>query len=314
MTLLFAKSNFSVTAPGYNDNVEQSIYIEPLEDATQEGSFHTTSVFSMEKVSLYQQYLGTFLKTVTVEPMGDYYDQIEIDDLWVMGVLMKDDSIQTSLIVGIEEAGLEVSYESYPTVYMVYNTLTPDTLEIGDSILSVNGNSDIDVALDEAVCGEAANFEILRDGESLTVSPIKQEVGDACLFGVYVLPYTEIEETEVEYHIYNTNTGGPSGGLMQSLYIYNYLTEFDYSLGMKIGGTGTIDVDGNVGYIGGVREKIITAISNDIEIFFIPYLENTDRDNYIQALEVLEEFDTDMIVVGVSTFDEAVAYLEGHGE
>ncbi len=143
MTLLFAKSNFSVTAPGYNDNVEQSIYIEPLEDATQEGSFHTTSVFSMEKVSLYQQYLGTFLKTVTVEPMGDYYDQIEIDDLWVMGVLMKDDSIQTSLIVGIEEAGLEVSYESYPTVYMVYNTLTPDTLEIGDSILSVNGNWDI---------------------------------------------------------------------------------------------------------------------------------------------------------------------------
>ena len=314
MTLLFAKTNYSVTAPGYNDNIEHSIYIEPLDDATLEGSFHTTSVFSMERVSLFQQYLGTFLHTVTIEPMGDFYDQIEIDDLWVMGVLMKDDSIQTSLIVGIEEAGYEVTYDSYPTVYMVYNNLTPDTLEIGDSVISVNGNPDIDVALDEAVCGEAAEFEIIRDGETLTVSPIKQEVGDQCLFGIYVLPYTEIDETEVEYHIYNTNTGGPSGGLMQSLYIYNYLTEFDYSLGMKIGGTGTIDVDGNVGYIGGVREKIITAIGNDIEIFFIPYLVDEDYDNYIQALEVLEEFETDMIVVGVSTFDEAVDYLEGYGE
>lgn len=314
LTLLFTKTNYSVVAPGYNDNVDYSIYVEPVDAAIQEGSFHTTSVFSMEEISLYQQYLGMLLDTVTIEQMGSFYDSIDLNELQIMGVLMKDDSIQTSLIVGIEAAGHEISYTSYPTVYLTYTHLTPHTLQIGDSILSVNGNNDVYAALDEVACGEAADVVVMRDGETITVSPRKIDTGDYCSFGLYVLPYTEIEQTDVEYHIYNTNTGGPSGGLMQSLFVYNQLTDFDYSLGLKIGGTGTIDVDGNVGYIGGIREKIITAIGNNIDVFFVPYLEDSEEDNYIAALRVLEEFNTDMVVVGVATFDEAVTYLEGYGD
>ena len=314
MTLLLVKTNYSVVAPGYNDNVSGTIYVETSNGADQEGSFHTTSVFSIEEIFIYQRFLGNLLDTVTIEPMGTFYEQIDVDDLEVMGVLMKDDSIQTSLIVGIEASGEMIEYTSYQTVYLTYTHLTPDTLEIGDSVLSINGNEDVDVELAAVGCDEYADFEILRDGELMTVRAQKQSISGQCSFGLYILPFTEIIDTDVEYTIYDTNTGGPSGGLMQSLFIYNQLTEYDYSLGMKVAGTGTIDIDGNVGYIGGIREKIITAIGNNIEIFFVPYLSDTDNDNYIEAMRTAEEFETDLIIVGVSTFEEAVAFLEGYGE
>lgn len=314
LTLLFTKTNYSVTAPGYNDNIEQTIYVEMIEDAIQEGSFHTTSVIALEEVSVYQRFLGNVLDRVTIEAMGDFYDQIDVDDLQVMNVLFKDDSIQTSLIVGIEQSGAQITYSSNQTVYLTYTFLTEDTLQIGDIVLDVNGNTDLTTELSAVACGETAEFHILRDDQELTVSPEKQQFDGYCSFGLYLLPYSEIEETEVEYEIYDTNTGGPSGGLMQSLFIFNQLTEFDYSHGLKVGGTGTIDVDGNVGYIGGVREKIITAIGNDIDIFFVPYLADDEDDNYIEAFKTHQEFETDMILVGVSTFEEAVLYLEGYGE
>jgi len=313
MTLLIVPTNYSVTAPGYNDNVSDTIYVLPSENANQEGSFHTTSVISFEEITIYQKWLGNALPKVTVEAMSSWYETIQISELQVMGRLMKDDSIQTSLIVGIAGAEKNITYTSYPTVYLTYRHLTPDTLQIGDSILSVNGNEDIFAGFEDVLCGEEAEVVIIRDEEVMTVYPKREETESQCSFGVYVLPYTIIEDTEVEYDIYDTNTGGPSGGLMQSLYIFNQLTDYDYSLGMKIGGTGTIDVDGNVGYIGGIREKIITAIGNDIDIFFVPRLTTEDNDNYVEAMNVLKEFDTDLIIIGVSTFDQAVAFLEGYG-
>jgi PDZ domain-containing protein len=169
-------------------------------------------------------------------------------------------------------------------------------------------------ASDEVACNEEATFLILRDNEQLTVTATKNEVDDRCSFGIYLKPLTVINETTVGYRVYQTSTGGPSGGLMQSLYVFNALTSKDYTNGLKIGGTGTIDVDGNVGYIGGVRQKIITAIGNNIDIFFVPYLNDEDGDNYIEALKAMEEFDSDMILVGVSTIDEAIEYLEDYGD
>ena len=43
---------------------------------------------------------------------------------------------------------------------------------------------------------------------------------------------------------------------MTALAIYNYLTEEDITHGKTIVGTGTIDINGNVGLIGGVKYKL----------------------------------------------------------
>ena len=49
--------------------------------------------------------------------------------------------------------------------------------------------------------------------------------------------------------------GGPSAGLVHALVIADLLDRTDYARGQDIAATGTIDVDGNVGPVGGVGER-----------------------------------------------------------
>lgn len=304
--------DYTLVAPAYNDDISKTIHVPS--DNVSEGSFHTTSVISLTEVTILQKFLGDRLPKVDLREKPTFYKNVNTSDLRVRNVLMKDDSIQTSLIVGIEESGSTISYLSYPTVFLTYKHITEDSLLIGDYVLRVNGNEDIFTETSNVACNDSASFEIIRDDEVMTVTATKNEVDDQCTFGISVSVYSEIQSTVVDYEVYDTDTGGPSGGLMQSLYVFNQLTTFDYSNGLKIGGTGTIDVEGNIGYIGGVRQKVITAISNNIDIFFVPYLTDADYDNYIQALATMDEFESDMILVGVRSFDEAVSYLESVGD
>ena len=90
---------------------------------------------------------------------------------------------------------------------------------------------------------------------------------------------------------------------MLTLAIYNALTPDDITKGRTIVGTGTISLDGTVGAIDGVKYKILGADKNDAEIFLCP------MENYEEALRVKEEFDLDIKIHGVATFQEALEYL-----
>ena len=48
-------------------------------------------------------------------------------------------------------------------------------------------------------------------------------------------------------------SGGPSAGLMFTLTVYNALSAQDLTGGRKVAGTGTINLDGTVGPIGGIK-------------------------------------------------------------
>ncbi|MBU1020105.1 MAG: hypothetical protein KJ847_02740, partial [Firmicutes bacterium] len=192
--------------------------------------------------------------------------------------------------------------------------LSPNTLQIGDQIMSVNGKDDILHEIGTIGCNESAIFEIRRNNEILEFSVSKNRVNDTtCGIGIALYYYSEIIDTSVNYSLVDTNTGGPSGGLLQAIYVYNELSDLDLSHGLRIGGTGTINIDGDVGPIGGIKQKIITAIHNHIDIFFVPHLNDAQDDNYVEALLTFNTFESDMIIVGVSTFEEAILFLENYG-
>lgn len=102
---------------------------------------------------------------------------------------------------------------------------------------------------------------------------------------------------------FKSSESGPSGGLMTALAIYNSLVEEDITKGRYIIGTGTIDKDGNVGEIGGVKYKIIGAVKKDADIFLCPV------ENLEEALEVKKENDLNIEIKGVKTLEEAINYL-----
>jgi PDZ domain-containing protein len=76
------------------------------------------------------------------------------------------------------------------------------------------------------------------------------------------------------------------------------------SKGRNVVGTGTIDKDGNVGSIGGVKYKLIGAVKNKADIFLVP-----NGENYEEALKVKKEKNYDIKIVGVSTLKDAINEL-----
>ncbi|WKK70957.1 S16 family serine protease [Rathayibacter oskolensis] len=56
------------------------------------------------------------------------------------------------------------------------------------------------------------------------------------------------------------DVGGPSAGMMFALGIIDKLTEGSLNGGEQVAGTGTIDAAGEVGPIGGIRQKMFGAV------------------------------------------------------
>ncbi|MDX2342536.1 MAG: PDZ domain-containing protein, partial [Acidimicrobiia bacterium] len=104
----------------------------------------------------------------------------------------------------------------------------------------------------------------------------------------------------VDVNIDNQNIGGPSAGLMFTLEIIDALTEEDLTQGRRIAGTGTIDAEGEVGSIGGMRQKTFGAIDAGAEYLLVP------AGNYDEAIEAAGD---DIIVVKVATIQDAITFF-----
>ena len=96
------------------------------------------------------------------------------------------------------------------------------------------------------------------------------------------------------------NVGGPSAGLMMALNVYNSLTEFDITKGLKVAGTGTIEIDGSVGPVGGVKQKVIAAKNAGSSLILVPTANFDDVKSYI---------DEGTNIVAVESFNEALGVI-----
>ncbi len=101
----------------------------------------------------------------------------------------------------------------------------------------------------------------------------------------------------IDIDIKTGNVGGPSAGMMMALNVYNLLTESDITRGEKIAGTGTIEIDGSVGPVGGVKQKVIAAKRADASLILVPTANFSEADAYS---------DENTLIVAVDSFQEAL--------
>lgn len=102
----------------------------------------------------------------------------------------------------------------------------------------------------------------------------------------------------IEFNL--ANIGGPSAGLMFSLAVIDKLTTGELNGGKFIAGTGTIDLEGKVGPIGGITHKIQAAGDAGATAFLVP------ADNCAEALTAQDD---DVTLIKVGTLTEAVDAL-----
>ena len=89
-----------------------------------------------------------------------------------------------------------------------------------------------------------------------------------------------------------------------SLSIYSAISGEDILKGRNIAGTGTIDMEGNVGEIGGIKYKVMGAVKNKMDIILVPSA------NYKEAMKVKKEKNYKIKIVEVKTFQDAIKYLK----
>ncbi|WP_421082794.1 PDZ domain-containing protein [Rothia nasimurium] len=151
--------------------------------------------------------------------------------------------------------------------------------------------------------GKETTLTLEKDGETrdVTVTPVHNEELDRYVLGLY-LSRTFDFPMQVTYGL--EEVGGPSAGMMFALGIMDELTEGEMTGGKHIAGTGTIDSDGRVGGIGGIRQKMYGAKEAGATVFLAP----TENCN-----EVVGHIPDGLTVIGVSTLDEAAQAVTAIG-
>ena len=99
---------------------------------------------------------------------------------------------------------------------------------------------------------------------------------------------------EVTYAV--ENIGGPSAGMIFALDIAQRLEGKNYAGTTPVAGTGTIDLSGNVGPIGGIKQKMLGAKRDGYKVFLAPAGNCAD---------VVGNDPKGMTVIPVSTLSEA---------
>ena len=305
--LFFYEFPYVIYTPGGIVNLEDRIEVENSRDT--EGSLN------MSYVSLVKGTLPMILLSYII-PNWDLVKSSEItapdesvDELLELEKLYMQSSIDNATILAYEKAGKELNI-TREVNNIVYISDDADTdLEIYDELLTADGIEVNDVAeLREIVNskneGDSITFLVNRNGKEKECSAKIYNTEDGLKVGVSFLTTYEYETNPEISVATKASESGSSGGLMLTLAIYNAITDEDITKGRTIVGTGTISLDGTVGAIDGVKYKILGAVKSDAEIFLCP------MENYEEALSVKEEFDLDIEIHGVATFDEALEYLE----
>lgn len=321
MTLVTVKEE--MVSPAFFTPVSSVIQVD---EENKTGNVYTVAVYVNKDVSLFQKLLISLNYQVTARP---YDPQTALTNTQEtdQGRVMKEVSITNSIITAYLEAQktnneIAVSYAfEGMIIHTITPQLTPQELQIGDVILAVNDqvvtkeNFATLIQAQDANCSvSSAPFDITvrRRTQTLTFrvskSPYTNPQGETyCVLGIgtYAYYHIDTDETLPTYTIQESRTLGPSGGLMQTIAVYNAITATDITNGLRIAGTGTIDVDGKVGNIGGVAQKVIAAQFYRADVFFVPV------GNYEEALEMYERLPKTphFALVAVETFADAIAYL-----
>lgn len=107
-----------------------------------------------------------------------------------------------------------------------------------------------------------------------------------------------------EVTIESGKIGGPSAGLAYTLGVIDSLSAGELTGGRKVATTGTIEIDGTVGNVGGVAQKTAAVRAAGAEYFLVP------PDEYDEAAS---KAGGDLEVIKVGSLSEALAALAGLG-
>ncbi len=306
-------TNDGLEAPGAALSVEPMVQIPPEHLHPPAGTFILTSVLVQTPITAGEWVIGKVSPVVNIVPPEIIVpEDTTPQEQARQGFEMLDESETTAIVVGMRLAGFSADLigKGIEVVDIQPDSHATGILQPGDVIIQVNGDSVLTPSeLVDRIKAQNGNAEVQltieRQGEQRKVDvPLitPAQPGDSRRIGIVIQPagFDVNLPFPVEIHSQKI-VGGPSAGLMFTLTVYNLLTPEDLTQNRRIAGTGTISLDGTVGPIGGVEQKVAAAEAAGATYFLCP------ADNYDDAVAVAR----DIQVVKIETVDQALTFLRG---
>lgn len=216
-------------------------------------------------------------------------------------------SQENATVAALEELGYTV-----PVTLTVHDAVAGSgaegVVEPGDVLLSYDGTAltsygQLIDLLDATEPGTTVALGVQRDGAETDLDVVTgaREDGSGSQLGVYIDPTFD---PPVDVSIQIDQIGGSSAGTMFALGIIDKLTPEDEANGEVIAGTGTMDLNGAVGPIGGIRQKMAGSLRDGADWFLAP-AGNCD--------EVVGHVPDGLTVVKIATLHEAREAVEAIG-
>lgn len=299
--------DYEIYTPGGISDLDDRIEIEG--EYKSEGSFNLTYVNAKKGII-------PFVLLSKIIPSWDLIDlddeRIENEDyesILARGKIDLENGNEIAIKIAFDEANekYEITKNDLVVYYIFEDAKT--NLKVGDIIESVN---DIKITSFEELTNQINNynvgdeivFNVINNGKKKTRTGIVYESEGKKIIGMILVNSIKVEtDKNIEFK-YSSNESGSSGGLMSTLEIYDSLVEEDITKGLKIAGTGTINYDGTVGEIGGVKYKLAGAVKKKADIFLVP------SNNYQEALELKEKYNYDIKIIEAKDFKSVLKSLE----
>lgn len=246
------------------------------------------------------------------------YALIPREDQFPPGKSVEEVNRQNAEMFAESQSSAEISaltYLKYPQVVYAGNVLddAPSTgkLKPRDQITKINGATVTDLAsLLNAMAGTKPGDEVPvvvnRDGKSVSTTVTLGANPQDKNRGYLGIEPQQRPKAPFQVNITLDRIGGPSAGLMFTLGIIDKLTPGDLASGHFIAGTGTINPSADaskspqVGAIGGIVQKQITARNAGATVFLVPAP---------NCKEALTRVPRGLELVKVSTLDDAMAAM-----
>lgn len=202
---------------------------------------------------------------------------------------------------------LDLPIEATPVVTAIVEGAPADgRLQAGEQVLAIDGEPVLQpVQVGDAVrskpIGTTLVFDVLRDGEVTSVEVVSvanPEDASLAYVGISVGALYSAADFDIDFTL--SDVGGPSAGLMFSLAIVDILTPESLTDGGFVAGTGTIDPAGQVGAIGGIRQKLAGARNAGATLFLMPDVHCAEAQGFVPA---------GLTVAPVQNLDQALSVL-----
>ena len=259
-----------------------------------------------------------------------YGDQTE-DQLIQSGQRQMRSAKDNAMYVALKAAGYDVTIKQGDVIVdfllcLVANDAGTECLEFspadalldpGDVLKKVDGVDitiidDLAQILTEIEAGEVIEIEFERGGVAMSgeIETILAPGEDPprTIIGFRPIDTTTVSLPSGLSVLFKTDSiGGPSAGLAFTLALIDALTEGDLTGGLDVAVTGTIDVEGNVGAIGGLNSKASAVQQVGVKYLLVPVNQGEGgTDGIDRAREVVGD---DVEIIPVATLQEALDAL-----